>query len=34
MARLKRLHPKTAELRESLAGLIHYYTENAGLHAV
>jgi hypothetical protein len=29
IARLKRLHPKTAELRESLAGLIHYYTENA-----
>jgi hypothetical protein len=30
IARLKRLHPKTAELREGLAGLIHYYTENAG----
>jgi hypothetical protein len=30
IARLKRLHPKTAELRESLAGLIRYYTENAG----
>ena len=30
IARLKRLHPNTAELRESLAGLIHYYTENAG----
>jgi hypothetical protein len=29
IARLKRLHPRTAELRESLAGLIHYYTENA-----
>jgi hypothetical protein len=29
IARLKRLHPKTAELRESLAGLIRYYTENA-----
>ena len=30
IARLKRLHPKTTELRESLAGLIRYYTENAG----
>ena len=30
IARLKRLHPKTAELRESLAGLIRYYSENAG----
>jgi hypothetical protein len=30
VARLKRLHPKTAELRESLAGLIRYYSENAG----
>ena len=30
IARLKRLHPKTAELRASLAGLIHYYSENAG----
>lgn len=29
IARLKRLHPKTAELRESLAGLIRYYQENA-----
>lgn len=29
IARLKRLHPNTVELRESLAGLIHYYTENA-----
>jgi len=28
IARLKRLRPKTAELRESLAGLIHYYSEN------
>jgi len=27
--RLKRLRPKTAELRESLAGLIRYYSENA-----
>jgi hypothetical protein len=30
IARLKRLHPKTVELRESLAGLIRYYSENAG----
>src|SRR5450432_1006702 len=30
IARLKRLHPKTAELRASLAGLIRYYSENAG----
>jgi hypothetical protein len=30
IARLKRLHPPTAEGRESLAGLIHYYSENAG----
>jgi Uncharacterised protein family (UPF0236) len=30
LARLKRLHPKTAEMRESLAGLIRYYSENAG----
>ena len=29
MARLKRLRPRTAELRESLAGLIRYYSENA-----
>jgi hypothetical protein len=29
IARLKRLQPKTAELRESLAGLIRYYSENA-----
>jgi len=28
IARLKRLRPKTAELRESLAGLIRYYSEN------
>jgi hypothetical protein len=27
--RLKRLHPKTAEMRESLAGLIRYYSANA-----
>jgi hypothetical protein len=27
--RLKRLRPETAELRESLAGLIRYYSENA-----
>jgi len=30
IARLKRLQPKTPELRESLQGLIHYYSENAG----
>jgi uncharacterized protein UPF0236 len=30
IARLKRLRPQTAELRESLAGLIRYYSENAG----
>ena len=30
IARLKRLRPKTAELRESLQSLIRYYTENAG----
>ena len=30
IARLKRLHPKTPELRESLAGLVRYYSENAG----
>lgn len=30
IARLKRLHPKTTEHRESLAGLIRYYSENAG----
>lgn len=30
IARLKRLRPKPAELRESLAGLIRYYSENAG----
>jgi len=29
IARLKRLRPQTAELRESLAGLIRYYSENA-----
>lgn len=29
IARLKRLQPKTPELRESLQGLIHYYRENA-----
>jgi hypothetical protein len=29
IARLKRLRPKTPELRESLQSLIHYYTENA-----
>jgi hypothetical protein len=29
IARLKRLRPKTAELRVSLAGLIRYYSENA-----
>jgi hypothetical protein len=28
IARLKRLRPKTTELRESLAGLIRYYNEN------
>ena len=28
IARLKRLRPNTAELRESLAGLIRYYSEN------
>ena len=30
IARLKRLQPNTPELRESLQGLIHYYSENAG----
>jgi hypothetical protein len=30
IARLRRLRPKTAEMRESLAGLIRYYSENAG----
>jgi len=30
IARLQRLRPQTAELRESLAGLIRYYSENAG----
>jgi hypothetical protein len=30
IARLQRLHPKTAEMRESLVGLIRYYSENAG----
>ncbi len=30
IARLQRLHPKAAEMRESLAGLIRYYSENAG----
>jgi hypothetical protein len=29
ITRLKRLRPRTAELRESLAGLIRYYSENA-----
>jgi hypothetical protein len=29
ITRLKRLRPQTAELRESLAGLIRYYSENA-----
>ena len=29
IARLKRLRPKTAELRERLAGLIRYYSQNA-----
>jgi hypothetical protein len=29
IARLRRLRPKTAELRESLAGLIRYYSQNA-----
>ena len=30
IARLKRLRPKTPELRESLQALIRYYSENAG----
>ena len=30
IARLKPLQPKTPELRESLQGLIHYYSANAG----
>jgi hypothetical protein len=30
MARRQRLRPQTAELRESPAGLIRYYRENAG----
>ncbi|MGH7228570.1 MAG: ISKra4 family transposase [Nitrospiraceae bacterium] len=30
IARLKRLRPKTPELRDSLQALIHYYSENAG----
>src|ERR1017187_1075819 len=30
IAALKRLRPKTAELRESLQSLIGYYSENAG----
>jgi hypothetical protein len=30
ITRLKRLRPKTPELRESLQGLIRYYTDNAG----
>jgi len=30
IARLKRLRPKTPELRQSLQALIHYYSENAG----
>jgi hypothetical protein len=29
IARLQRLRPQTAEMRESLAGLIRYYSENA-----
>jgi hypothetical protein len=30
IARMKRVRPKTPELRESLQGLIRYYSENAG----
>src|SRR5256886_1009649 len=30
IARLKRMRPKTPELREKLEGLIRYYSENAG----
>jgi hypothetical protein len=30
ISRLKRMRPKTAELRESLQALIRYYSENAG----
>ena len=30
IARMKRLRPKTPELREGLPALIRYYTENAG----
>jgi hypothetical protein len=30
IARLKRVRPKTPELRESLQALIRYYSENAG----
>ncbi len=30
ITRLKRLRPKTPELRESLEALIRYYSENAG----
>ena len=30
IARLKRVRPKTPELRESLQALIRYYRENAG----
>jgi hypothetical protein len=30
IARLQRLPPKNAEMRESLAGLFRYYSENAG----
>jgi hypothetical protein len=30
IGRLKRLRPKTPELRQSLQALIHYYSENAG----
>ncbi len=30
ISRLKRLRPKTPQLRESLDSLIHYYSENAG----
>ena len=31
ISRLKRMRPKTAELRESLQALIRYYSENAGI---
>ena len=30
IARLKRLRPKTPELRDSLQALVHYYSDNAG----